>query len=151
MMDYDLYAILANVRNYSGAEYISNPKGVPDDCNKYIKKDIEEWGVDGHSHSYLTLRELVEWQSKHTKVAQKGLISPKEAKKLDEEGVLPSMWCQGTSDKTWVWRKWYREKKPLDPIINEMKNRLADFGWLFTEEQINENMDKIRIVFWFDN
>lgn len=149
--DYDLFAILANVRNYGETEYISNPKGVPDDCNEHIRADIDMWDLSGHSHSYLTLRELVDWQNSHDKVTQKGLVPPEAAKKLDEEGVLPDMWCQGTNDRNWVWRTWERECKPLEPIIKEMKSRLAEFKWCFTEEKIEENMDNIRIVFWFDN
>jgi hypothetical protein len=73
--NYDLFAILANVRNGRGTagcktgegyNPISEPRGVPDDCDTRIKSDIDSWGGDGHSHSYFTARELLDfdWNQK---------------------------------------------------------------------------------------
>lgn len=148
--DYSLFAILADVRNYGVTEYIDEPRGKPEDCNEHIQADIDRWGVDGHSHSYLTLRELIEWRETHKKITQKGMISPEAAYKLDLEEVLPETWCQGTN-LDWVWRTWKRECDLLKPLIEGMKDRLRDFKWCFTDEKIEENLDNIRIVFWFDN
>lgn len=63
--NYDLFAILANVRNRMWSKpkdtlvFISAPKGVPPDVSKRSQKALSD--EDYHSHSYLTLRELVEF------------------------------------------------------------------------------------------
>ena len=63
--NYNLFSMLADVRNgykCNGKLYmitpISEPRGVPADAGTAYKEYVEEWGVDGHSHSYFTLAEL---------------------------------------------------------------------------------------------
>ena len=69
--NYDLFAILADVRNghgfagcVTGERFnpISEPKGLPDDVSKKIKKESDKWDGDGHSHSYFTVKELLDFQ-----------------------------------------------------------------------------------------
>ena len=59
---YSLFGILAGVRDQSnpmiGAEF--NLKGVPDDASMSVKSIADEWDIDGHSHNYFTLRELLD-------------------------------------------------------------------------------------------
>lgn len=55
--DYTLFATLAGVR---GDNPIERPKGIPEDCSPEYRKLCEDWGDDGHSHSYFTLRELID-------------------------------------------------------------------------------------------
>lgn len=50
--NYQRFAELAGVRG-AGPE----PKGLPDDISDSAAADSEGWGVDGHSHSWLTLKE----------------------------------------------------------------------------------------------
>ena len=63
--NYNLFSMLADVRNgykCNGKLYmitpISEPRGVPADASTAYKEYVEEWGADGHSHSYFTLAEL---------------------------------------------------------------------------------------------
>lgn len=63
--NYDLFSMLADVRNgyvSNGNTYmitpIDDPRGVPSDASDAYKEYVDEWGVDGHSHSYFTLTEL---------------------------------------------------------------------------------------------
>jgi len=58
--DYDLFAMLANVRNYNNLVPIMEPRGKPSDLSWITSKRIEDYGSDGHSHSYFTLKELKE-------------------------------------------------------------------------------------------
>ena len=58
---YDLFAILADVRNYDNIEPISEPRGLPLDVSKEVLKDYRDWGDDAHSASYLTLQELIDF------------------------------------------------------------------------------------------
>lgn len=65
--NYDLFAILADVRNGHGTagiitgtgfNPISEPKGLPNDVSPEVKAASDFWGSEGHSHSWLTLAEL---------------------------------------------------------------------------------------------
>ena len=66
--NYNLFAILANVRNGAafagcrtgeGFNPISNPKGIPSDASEDYASITKQW--DGHYHSYFTLRELLDY------------------------------------------------------------------------------------------
>ena len=59
---YTLFSILANVRNIDGLQYISLPKGLPEDATDITKTDYESWGMDAHSCSYLTLKEIIDFR-----------------------------------------------------------------------------------------
>jgi hypothetical protein len=65
--NYDLFAILADVRNgrgFGGVETggrkipIDQPRGLPDDVSSFVQDMSDGWGIDGHSHSWFTLKEL---------------------------------------------------------------------------------------------
>ena len=59
---YYLFAILADVRNGSGdIEPIDYPRGIPDDASSGYKYVVDRWDGDGHSHSYFTLYELMNY------------------------------------------------------------------------------------------
>lgn len=66
--NYGLFAILADVRNFNKdpLEPIFPPRGVPVDASDEYKELAK--GVDWHSHSYLTLKEILEfdWTKKTT-------------------------------------------------------------------------------------
>lgn len=68
---YELFALLAGVRNYDYVTPIHSPRGVPSDVSETVRKIIDRWGVDGHSHSYFTVAELkkrmhrIRFASKH--------------------------------------------------------------------------------------
>lgn len=74
--NYDLFGILANVRNGygfagcdtgEGFEPISQPRGIPDDASKEVSRKIYGGGL--HSHSWLTLREIMDYD--WTKITMK--------------------------------------------------------------------------------
>lgn len=101
--NYDLFGMLANVRNgwgFAGCDTgdgfkpIAMPKGVPDDASDYYLRKVEEWGCDGHSHSWLTIRELLEydWHGQRTK--KRGWVGEEEFKVYLEKG-RPESWSGG--------------------------------------------------------
>jgi hypothetical protein len=60
--NYNLFCALAGVRNYfENPVVISPPKGLPKDVSPVIRREKRRWGIDGHSHSWLSLRELLEF------------------------------------------------------------------------------------------
>lgn len=97
--NYSLFAILANVRNgygFAGVDTgdgfipITMPRGVPEDASSYYKKLVEDYALDGHSHSYLTLTELeaYDWSQVTTK---RGWVNQEQFKVFVREG-RPSSW-----------------------------------------------------------
>lgn len=57
--NYDLFAVLADVRNSGGFKPISPSRGLPGDLSPNLRK-YSQLG-DNHNHSWLMLRELVEY------------------------------------------------------------------------------------------
>lgn len=52
--NYNFFAALAGVRGPGPAS-----KGVPEDASALTRREVAVWGVDGHSHSHLSLQEFV--------------------------------------------------------------------------------------------
>jgi len=57
--DYTLFAVLADVRNNSIQSLFAN-RGLPKDAANRTKKEIEEGDSDYHSHTYFTVKELLD-------------------------------------------------------------------------------------------
>ena len=58
---YSMYGFLAGVRNYSCCDPIAEPRGIPDDTTDEVREDYEGWGSDAHTPSFLTAKELLEF------------------------------------------------------------------------------------------
>lgn len=93
--NYSLFAILADVRNghgFAGVKTgdgfvpICQPKGLPEDCSPEVKADSDNYGADGHSHSWHTVADIMAYD--WTRVAK-------------ECG-----WVQGVAYEEWIrWKK----------------------------------------------
>ena len=66
--NYNLFSILANVRNgygFAGCDTgdgfvpIDKPRGLPDDVSGIIKQSSDQWGLDGHSFVYTILTQEI--------------------------------------------------------------------------------------------
>lgn len=57
---YRLFATLADVRNHDGITPLFPDRGLPDDCSPEAQREIGDAGLDLHSHTHFTLRELVD-------------------------------------------------------------------------------------------
>lgn len=150
--NYGLFATLAGVRDYTNSIIpVSEPKGMPDDCCPYIKKSCEDWDSDGHNHSWLTLKEIKNYQANSPELPRTGLLSPDDLIKFDKEGVQPESWCQGTNMKGYERREWIEKNQTLVPLIDLLQKRAKELMQYEFEEYDINNDEKIRIVFWFDN
>lgn len=178
--NYALFAMLAGVRNYPGLDYKSNkqlltpiaePRGLPADVTEETKKYSDEWGIDGHSHSWLTLEELlaVDWDSpvKHTCWARKkrnalphrtGEDDDTFAKKLEVSatfmGRLPP--AENWEYETCGWSSEGQGKSGWRTIEwTEPWAQAAGNEWLALMLRMARNAPGkqkwIRVVFWFDN
>ena len=100
--DYKFFADLAGVRG-PGPE----PRGLPEDLSSMSRMYTDSWGPDGHSYSYLSLRDFV----------TKWLIA-------NNESITPIV----------------KEKlKGNDPVLEVVKKLGI------------RQIDKYRVVFWFDS
>jgi hypothetical protein len=143
--NYALFATLAGVRDYS------EPKGMPDDCCEFVKKECDGWDIDGHTHSWLTLKEIKDYQAKSPTFQTSGLINPEAVIEFDKNGTIPKAWCQYTNMEGWERRNWSEPNETLLPLIELLQQRaheLLQYKW---HEYDTANDENIRIVFWFDN
>ena len=148
--NYELFGILAGVRNRNN-DSIDDPRGLPEDVSEVTKKESDRGDGDGHSHSWLTLRELKEYQGLHPVVKRSGFISPEAAELLDAGEETPDTWCQMTTLTTWVKREWEEGCDVLKPLVDKLNERVRDEFYVWGDEERPEFDEKIRIVFWFDN
>jgi hypothetical protein len=109
--NYNLFAILADVRNgvgfagvKTGAGFvpISDPRGLPTDVTSRIKEISDEWGCDGHSHSHVTLAELLEYDWTQNTIIS-GWVDAftfwKWTQYKRRQGEAPESWCGAVSGR----------------------------------------------------
>ena len=126
--NYSMFAFLAGVRNYDCCEPLSEPKGLPSDVSKEVKSEYGD-GVDWHSESFLTGKELLNFD-------------------YDK-----SFWNRRVSKQTspTSWTGAGLAEKGEGKILTYREN-LGDMYFLHLKElkQLG-NPEYVRIVFWFDN
>lgn len=151
--NYTLFAALAGVRDYGNeVALLARPRGLPGDCNHIVLRESNYWGDDAHSHSWVTLQELYDYQDANSKVTYKGLAAPPAAKALDETGEPPRSWCQGTSNKSYVRREWTVEEDVLKFFIQAIEARAREEHYIYSLGRVERKFaEKTRVVFWFDN
>jgi hypothetical protein len=175
--NYDLFAILGNVRNGygfagvetgSGFKYISDGRGLPDDASDDVREAIDEDSGYMHSVSYVTLRELVDfdWDQVTTHY---GVVSEEGYKQWKEEGQ-PQSYSGGVSGQMVV----HVTNDEMEAIINgtypkeDGKNYYTRVSWTETYKdsvgsfytdsipKLKElsdmtDLSDVRIVFGFDS
>lgn len=169
--NYHLFATLAGVRDYGNTTPIAEPRGIPDDVSPEIAVAATSYGGDGHSHSYLTVKEIedFDWGSKCTKT---GIVS-EEVYKEWKAGGEPYPNCQGVGGGGIE----HVSRETMDKIISGEKTRNPDKTY-YTSIEWEESHDSsadyfldvikaikekakddfnvtnpadIRMVFFFDN
>lgn len=143
--NYALFSILADVRNDSENKPISEPKGLPEDISEVVKAESDKWDSDGHSHSYFTMKELYDYYEQNNIVKFSGLVDENGVKEI-EAGKMPNWWCKGSTQENLVWKEWKQENYVLKNFIEALEKHFeSDY---YRKE---EDSEKYRIVFWFDN
>ena len=173
--NYGLFAILADVRNGQGFAGIKTgdgfnpiepPRGLPVDCSPEVREYSEQWGVDGHSHSWFTVKELMAYD--WTQVSQLcGVVDAKTFEHWDRcKGFEPRpreysgdvfggsvrkvtndqmrlLIKQGANtDNTYTRVEW---AEPYHQVAGRFLSDTLPRLWRVGPA------DKVRIVFWFDN
>ncbi len=142
--NYSLFSLLADVRSEDVDVPVSPPKGLPDDVSDAIKKESDVWGIDGHSHSYLTMGELYEHLDKNPTIRYSGLVDENGVEAI-KNGFMPEWWCQG-SNRPLTRMEWEHENTVLKDFINTLEEH---FESEYYDRATQSEM--FRIVFWFDN
>lgn len=156
MRNYELFAELADVRNYRNKPSISEPRGIPDDVSDIVRARYDYEKEYCHSFSWLTAKELFKWASEHPTTQYSGMVSKEEAMLLDRFGAIPSSWCRYTNEDGAVFREWEVPGSAIQPLVDAVKDKIVDEFWIFSEgykreEGILAHAEEFRIVFWFDS
>jgi hypothetical protein len=93
--NYSLFSFLADVRNYDGEiKPLAQPRGLPDDVSDVVKAESDDWDCDGHSHSYFTLRELIDASLRESVVSFSGYVDLQSYAEYKQNG-RPNCWSGG--------------------------------------------------------
>lgn len=139
--NYDLFAILADVRNPGDLEPIALPRGLPDDVSDLVSRAAPGTIETPHSHSWFSLQELLSWDWDKPAGEKRGYVLIEDAEAYRRSGIIPTSYAAATSEKEWThmaWKVTYRDCAPDFPDALVKLSALA-------------NPVELRIVFWFDN
>lgn len=168
--NYQLFAILANVRNYGKAIVpLSSPRGIPNDVSNYVKKQSDDFDMDGHSHSYFLISELLQFK-KTNKLEFRTYLNINQYEKFLDGANINSL------NIDWSLSRELDDYKLLSnddmkELVNNIvllddnnyltaidsyepldKCQLSFFDYYLPEmAKLDSNPKNIRVVFWFDN
>jgi hypothetical protein len=126
---YGVFGFLADVRNYSRVPTIAECRGLPDDVSDYVRQQYEEWQSDAHSASWVTVKELLDFDYDR---------EFEDLRVVRQTG--PNSWNHGATGE------------PGEGEMTTIREFLdgAFFSDLETLAALGPPED-VRVVFWFDN
>lgn len=155
-----LFTLLANVNNNDDDGYvtpISEPKGLPKDVSDIVKKMSDQWDdYEGHSHSYYTLKELLEYIMGEPTTKKVGFVPKEEWIQFQESLKTPTpnyyiidsivseipRYLGSIPDPTvWEYHELVVPVKEISNFFTKSLNKLKEIG----------KPEDVRIVFWFDS
>lgn len=186
--NYKLFAVLANVRNgygFAGCDtgdelnVIAPPRGLPEDVSANIRKESEEMGEDGHTHSWLTVAELMAFDWTQTATCR-GVLSGQQFADWDRWGRKRGEMPQGFSGDVMGALVRFIPNESMESIVRPLHKKRASESEI---AKATENLytrcewrvpyyaaidgsflsrtlpmlwrlaapENVRIVFWFDN
>lgn len=156
--DYDFFGVLFGVRNRTGFEPLFDTRGIPNDASFSCKHGYEEWGLDSHSPSYVTLDELLaidktvqaeersDWTTGYkrqpngelkwvTQFGWSSTISPEYDERLSNGEEIE---VNGIIYK--------KEFLTVENALGKTYEVVID-----TMQTLKKHYEKVRLVVWFDN
>lgn len=167
--NYEMFAVLAGVRNYDAIVPLAEPRGMPsfkewheysdherwaswhnreDKPCKEIEEEFERLGFDGHSHSWLTLAEIKGYDT-DAEVVDNHVITGH-----GKDGRVSSMArsvYSGGEDQTPTMEKVGRRKVFRWPGETEPKSWLRLIRYMEQAKWDDQSDEEVRLVFFFDN
>lgn len=125
--NYAIFSALACVRGGGG----ELPRGIPDDISGTVKKALDSWGSDSHSHTFFSIEQF---ERILTKKCSKFIYH------TDSIDAFNHYAEHETSGSAYI------------AIVNyckELKEKLSVDGILLSNKAL-KNVD-IRLIFWFDS
>ena len=145
--DYDLFGLLAGVRNYVDAAPISEPRGLPSEVSWKMKDEVEGYGTDGHSHSWLSYKDFKDYDWDQTSLD--GRVSTIDKGTGEEKGKASYTYLQDDPEKC---EEMGVELKHLNRVAKDLVPYIWQGFFKFMEHLANKYGDeKVRVVFFFDN
>ena len=170
--NYTLFGLLAGVRN-TNVIPISGPKGVPIDDSQDFLDELEQWGNDGHSISYLTLKEILDYPLWNIEIPIAGFVNANQYNDICSSGRAKSTFFKNVgSDETIISNEEMDRYivNPKDFLSNNptmnpytkvewyetVRDWAGDYFWdkvilRMKDLAPNGDYDRIRLVFFFDN
>jgi hypothetical protein len=150
--NYCLFAVLANVRNYwDEIKPISNPKGLPVDVSDETKQQSDDYGCDGHSHSYLTLKEILEYAGWNKE--EEGTDFAFNEERLREAKDKYGEKYLRHEDTNFGYKVFYKTdiKELCSEFYNETIDKMKKYLKDHDVPKYQTREEDIRLVFFFDN
>jgi len=168
--NYNLFAILADVRNGrgfagvntgTGFNPIAQPKGLPDDISEQVHAEAVYWHGDGHSHSWLTMREILDYDW-NQKTMLSGLVDAENYETWKRRGY-PESWCRAVFGAK-TRHVTHAEMQAAIDSKADTSDMHCEVEWArYYHQQAGSfwkavcmalhkaSPDDVRFVFWFDN
>lgn len=167
--NYLWFSILAGVRNGYNIEPMDEARGLPIDVSHEVKREHDCIGVDGHSHSWFTLSELLDYNWDGLILHEEGIVTKEGFMQYKKSGC-PSYWgMPDRFDTTDMHISNYQMGQiclGMYGLLEPHKNYRTKVSWSQTHrEAVGVNYlqgifdklasygdpDEVRLVFWFDN
>lgn len=170
----------AGVKTGDGFNPISEPRGLPVDVSAVVRSQSDSYGIDGHSHSFLTVAELLAYDWAQTSTLQ-GVLHAVDFYKWERwgraQGQSPDSYSGDVSGRDVVKISEGAMRELLKPYAS-MNHREAEEAigkkfphhyttctWTQAYYQCASNFlsqtlprlwrlgkpEDVRVVFWFDN
>lgn len=124
--NYGFFGWLADVRNYSAIEPLSQPKGIPGDVTTSVRLEYERWLGDAHSASWFYMDEL---------------------SNFDFDQIMEDRRCERRMPGGYI-----DGGQTCEPGEGEKKTYREFFGDGIIEDIMAGKAAGVdRVVFWFDN
>jgi hypothetical protein len=150
---YELFAILANVRNPIRSvipfDYISEPRGLPPNVSKEIRDYYARFGNEAYSASWLLLADMAAFGWHGKEIMRRGIVHPAVAHLFPpgRRGFPFADWPKGVGfaadSGNGVEVKWvetYAEAAGRE-FMEDSMSKLRSYG----------RPQDVRVVFWFDS
>lgn len=135
---YNMFSFLAGVRG-GDIKPIKEPAcDIPEDVSENVKNKKESWDGDGHSHSFLTARELVEFDYNQDLREPGQEFSTNSRNTLLEKMIIEEEKDDYNDDNC---KTYFDYLGGPDTMFFKHIKELSELG----------NLDDVRVVFWFDN
>lgn len=135
--NYLIFSVLGNVRNHDDIPFISSERGVPENCSDAYESMVDRWDSDAHSKSWVTLKELKDYDIKQKYHCSSLITSKNKDGSISETCGSTNRPHMGEVGEVTIFGLWGHQ---------------AWFGLIGKLEKLSSgDNEDVRICFFFDN